>query len=258
MSRELIVAGFHRSGTSFATQILAEGGLFIGDDLLGSMPSNPYGHFEDREVVQIHDRILAANGTSWKLAEPLLPMIPDDEWLSMTDFVHRRRRDHAMWGFKDPRVCVFLGVWKHVLPGAKTLLVYRSPIDTTYSLHRRHSSQMFEGFGARSLHAVFWKEPDLALRMWNVNNEALIRFAEENLDDVLCVSNASLQGGMNLAQSINRRWGWDMEEDYPSVFDPNATRSRRDQQAVEDQRLVGRTMRNWDRLVELEAKTAMV
>ena len=50
----LIVAGFHQSGTSAIARSLHLGGLFLGDDLLGSEPSNPYGHFEDNEVITIH------------------------------------------------------------------------------------------------------------------------------------------------------------------------------------------------------------
>ena len=66
-SSVLVVAGFHRSGTSLVTEILSRAGLFVGDDLIGANPSNPYGHFEDREVVRLHDRLLADVGLTLSL-----------------------------------------------------------------------------------------------------------------------------------------------------------------------------------------------
>ena len=51
MSDQLIVAGFHRSGTSLVCQLLHRAGLFLGYDLLGPAFSNPHGHFEDTEVL---------------------------------------------------------------------------------------------------------------------------------------------------------------------------------------------------------------
>ena len=56
MSSVLLVAGFHRSGTSVVTDLLQRSGLYVGEELLDPAPSNPYGHFEDTEVVDIHER----------------------------------------------------------------------------------------------------------------------------------------------------------------------------------------------------------
>jgi len=42
LSDQLIVAGFHRSGTSLVCQVLHRAGLFLGYDLLGAVFSNPY------------------------------------------------------------------------------------------------------------------------------------------------------------------------------------------------------------------------
>jgi hypothetical protein len=72
---EIVIAGFHRSGTSSAAQLLHTAGLFVGDDLVGKMPYNPYGHYEDREVLAIHDQILRDNGFNWQVAESFVPMI---------------------------------------------------------------------------------------------------------------------------------------------------------------------------------------
>ena len=70
MSNQLIVVGFHRSGTSLLCQLLHRTGLFLGYDLLGAAFSNPHGHFEDIEVFSLHEQILADNGQTWLVSEP--------------------------------------------------------------------------------------------------------------------------------------------------------------------------------------------
>ena len=58
MSHQLIIAGFHRSGTSLVSQLLHRAGLFLGYDLMGASFSNPHGHYEDIEVYDLHEQIL--------------------------------------------------------------------------------------------------------------------------------------------------------------------------------------------------------
>lgn len=71
MSEQLIITGFHRSGTSTTAQLLHRAGLFFGYELLEALPSNPYGHFEDREVVNLHPQILAGDVWAWVGSESL-------------------------------------------------------------------------------------------------------------------------------------------------------------------------------------------
>ena len=83
----LIIAGFHRSGTSAVARTLALSGLHLGDDLLGSEPSNPYGHYEDNEVIAIHQTLLDVNGLDWKLRESFEPFVPERVWVQVSDLV---------------------------------------------------------------------------------------------------------------------------------------------------------------------------
>ena len=136
MSEQLIIAGFHRSGTSLVCQLLHRAGLFLGDELLGATFSNPNGHFEDAEVVELHERILADNGRTWRVGEHFAPVLADSHLECMRRLVERREARHRLWGFKDPRVCLFLPLWKHLLPRARVLLVYRHFAEATRSLAR--------------------------------------------------------------------------------------------------------------------------
>ena len=256
MSDQLIVAGFHRSGTSATAQLLHRAGLFLGDELLEALPSNPYGHFEDKEVVALHHQILADNDMTWLVDEPFVPVVDERRWQQMRQLVECRNTEHRLWGFKDPRACLFLALWKYLLPNAKVLLVYRHFSGSTYSLARRHSALLFSGTISGFLHRRFWEEPDLALRMWLTYNKALLAFARANPDDTLAVSMNMIQEGFPLVWAIERRWNLGLEDvSVGEVFNPAASVERPRRQPVSYRRLIGEVERAWQDLEELGART---
>jgi hypothetical protein len=250
LSDQLIVAGFHRSGTSLVCQLLHRAGLFLGYDLLGAVFSNPYGHFEDVEIYDLHERILADNGYDWLVSKPFLPVITDPHWRTMESIIGRRNAEHGLWGFKDPRVCLFMMPWKHLLPDAKTLLVYRHFADTTYSLGRRQSVELLrDPEGITRKYRRFWEEPDLALRMWLTSNEALLSFARVYPEDTLAVSLDMVQGGFPVVRAVNLRWGLGLAEvPAAEVFDPAVTKRRPGRQPISDRSLIDRVEETWHAL----------
>ncbi len=257
-SGQLIVAGFHRSGTSLVCQLLHRAGLFLGYELLGRSFSNPRGHFEDTEILDLHEQILADNGRTWLLSEPFLPIITEHHWRRMERIIHRRNSDHSLWGFKDPRVCPFLMIWRYLLPNARVLLVYRNLSDTTYSLGRRQSAELLsDPTGPPRLYRRFWEEPDLALRMWLTYNEALLTFARTYPEDSLVVSLEMVHSGFPVVEAINRRWGLGLEEvSVSEVFDPAVTERRPGRQPVSDTGLIDRVDATWQALEQLSERTA--
>ena len=66
MNKQLMIIGFHRSGTSMLAQELTNAGLFIGDKLLGGDISNVDGHFEDYDFFSFHEKILKDSNNSWQ------------------------------------------------------------------------------------------------------------------------------------------------------------------------------------------------
>jgi hypothetical protein len=257
LSDQLIVAGFHRSGTSLVCQLLHRAGLFLGYELMGATFSNPHGHFEDIEAYDLHERILADNGHTWLVSERFLPVITEPHWRRMERFIERRDADHGLWGFKDPRVCLFMMVWKYLLPNARALLVYRHFTDTTYSLGRRQSTELFSRpAGPERLYRRFWEEPDLALRMWLAHNEALLAFAHTYPEDTLTISLDMVQNGFPVIGAINRRWGLELNEATVSeVFDPAVIERRSGRQPVSDTRLIDRVEAAWRALERLGEQT---
>lgn len=256
VSDQLIIAGFHRSGTSATAQLLHRAGLFLGYELLEALPSNPYGHFEDREVVDLHQQILADNERTWLVSEPFPPVVNPSRWQKMRQIIERRNSEHRLWGFKDPRVCSFIMLWKYLMPDAKVLLVYRHFSESTRSLGKRHASDLFSDSGNRHIHRRFWEEPDLALRMWLSHNKALLSFARTYPEDTLVVSLDMIRDGFPLISTIEQFWGLGLE-DVPvaEVFDPAAAARRPGRQPVSDRRLIGKVDETWQALEELGRKT---
>ena len=116
----LLVLGMHRSGTSALTRILNLLGAEIGDDLLPAHPDNPAGFWESRDIVLLHDEILATLGSSWDDPRP----IPDTAFERDGIRPHRERlrelleRDFGRsrcFVVKDPRLCRLLPLWLPLL-----------------------------------------------------------------------------------------------------------------------------------------------
>ena len=254
---QLIVAGFHRSGTSLICQLLHRSGLFLGYDLLGPTFSNPHGHFEDTDVMDLHEQILADNGRTWLVSEPFLPVITDFHWRKLAQTIQRRNAEHELWGFKDPRVCLFMMIWKHLLPNAKVLLAYRHFSDATYSLGRRQSVEMLsDPTGPARLYSRFWEQPDLALRMWLTHNKALLTFARAYPKDTLVVSLEMVQNGFPVIRAVNQRWDLRLDEVPTSeVITPSATERRPGKQPISDRRLIERIDATWQALEQLSEQT---
>jgi hypothetical protein len=202
---QLIVAGFHRSGTSAAARLLHQAGAHMGDELVGARLSNPFGHYEDVAVVRLHEALLADNGRTWQVDRELLPVVSPRRWEELRSFILERQSGHPLWGFKDPRVCLFLQVWKHLLPEARVVVVYRHYAEAVASLHRREAR--LAGEQPEAVHRRFWEVPGLALRMWLVHNRALLDFIAAHRDDAAVVSFDALRAGAPLVRALEGRWG---------------------------------------------------
>lgn len=253
----LAIAGFHRSGTSMATEILSRAGLHIGDELIGANPSNPYGHFEDYEIVRLHDRMLADAGLTWHVDEPFTPVIRADRWTHMARIVDARRARHRRWGFKDPRVCFYLSAWKYLVPQMKTVIVYRDPRECAWSLERRHLRDIHRQSGPAHLHRLFWERPDHALRMWVVHNQALVEFAHAHRRDTLVLPHSAISSGLPLVDAVNSALDVGLAPvDNREVFDPSVTRTRPGRQSVSARTTVESVLSTWRELEELASDDA--
>ncbi|MNO20435.1 hypothetical protein D3C76_101860 [compost metagenome] len=147
-SKAIIILGMHRSGTSLLAKTIKSLGIYIGRDeeMISPREDNPEGFWEHSEIVDIHERLLDSLSSSWDTTKPL----PAEWWLleevlayrsKIKDIVTGNFSNHAVWGFKDPRACLLLPLWKSVFLELDIEPVYiiclRNPLNVAASLQKR-------------------------------------------------------------------------------------------------------------------------
>lgn len=193
MSAPILITGFHRSGTSAIARALHGAGVGLGANLLGSEPTNPYGHFEDVDVIELHDGLLARESLTWKSLES--PTDREAATAAVSDYVLSREEnsgiDGLRWGVKDPRMCLFLGSWLEAAPDAEVVFVVRAPGPAVASLHRRHIQRHVDTGGIDPSDLNFWREPDLGLKLWLHYHRAALPHLESPRTSIIFYDDAA-------------------------------------------------------------------
>lgn len=180
-SKILIIAGMHRSGTSLVTQWLYRCGLFIGEKLLEANAGNMDGHFEDKDFLALHERFLSARklpdtGFTDKIPSPLDP----SEKESVQALAEKRSSTHKEWGWKEPRTCLFLEIYRDIIPSAYYLVVTRDFNSTVNSMLAREYKLLVKKirnkkglsklkwmlFKNKSTEVIYRANADHYLRIW--------------------------------------------------------------------------------------------
>lgn len=142
----VLVIGMHRSGTSTVAGALGILGATMPATGLGLSDDNPKGHFEPKEIVALHDRVLASAGMHWwdwaafpdtwydsPAAQPFV-----DE---LVDIVRAEFGDAPLFVVKDPRTCQLVALWRRVAAvldlEVVAVLPFRHPDEVARSLHAR-------------------------------------------------------------------------------------------------------------------------
>ena len=142
----LLVLGMHRSGTSALTGVLQALGVELGEELLAPTLDNPKGYFENAEVVETQEALLAALGRRWQDPRPLPAdwrqrPVSDDAHVALTALVEVMLRQSPVAAVKDPRISRLVPLWRDVARGAGAALgaalVVRHPDEVAGSLHKR-------------------------------------------------------------------------------------------------------------------------
>ncbi|QSR89625.1 glycosyltransferase [Methylacidiphilum caldifontis] len=151
--RLIIVLGMHRSGTSALTRSLVELGLSIGEKILEPQPDNPTGFWEDKDIMEINEEILAASGSSWDSFAP--PSLDFHEprmvaLLKKAEDLLEQKLKGKDFTFKDPRTIRLLRFWHAVFEKLcirpSYLLVIRNPLSVGYSLYKRNQFPVVKSF----------------------------------------------------------------------------------------------------------------
>ena len=156
----IVVLGMHRSGTSLLTRVLNLLGCALPKNLLGAHESNPRGHWESLDAIEINDTLLSALGRRWDDVREL----PDD-WLDRGETEYARQRirsllerefsSQPMWVLKEPRLCRLAPLWLEAIAAldmdARVIVPVRHPLEVSHSLATRND------LDAGRSHLLWWQ-----------------------------------------------------------------------------------------------------
>jgi GT2 family glycosyltransferase len=161
------ITGAHRSGTSMLTRLLHASGLYLGPEsaLMPPQADNPEGFWEHLGFVAVNDELLNELGGAWDLppkadenfSDPRLDPLRMKARMLIEEF-----DSTDLWGWKDPRNSLTLPFWQNLLPGLKTLIIVRNPLEASHSMRERNGTSY--SFG---------------LRLWEIYNRRLLQTASE-------------------------------------------------------------------------------
>lgn len=128
-------------------------GLDLGPqrDLLPPAPNNPEGFWENRSFLRLNDAILKELGGSWDYP----PKREIADWESEPGLHRLRQKAEKLvdrfdgrepWGWKDPRNCLTLPLWRELMPEAKVLICVRNPLAVAESLWFRDGISYKDSF----------------------------------------------------------------------------------------------------------------
>ena len=150
------------------TRLLHGCGLYLGpkDALMPPQADNPDGFWEHLGFVALNDELLEALGGAWDLPPKTNENLSDER----LDPLRMKARlliegfhSGKTWGWKDPRNSLTLPFWEELLPGLKTLIIVRNPLEVAYSMRKRNGTSY--AFG---------------LRLWEIYNRRLIEAADKH------------------------------------------------------------------------------
>ncbi len=196
MSHQLVICGMHRSGTSLVASVLQQAGLAIGRDVAAPGLGNPRGHFEDPDFLALHEEMLVAAGESCFSAGDRFAPPPNEEFERRAQDLVAARRGLPLWGWKDPRTCLFLDFWEALLPEARYLFLYRHPVDVALSLWRRNSDLELR------------EDPWRVIRSWEVYNRRLVEFRDRHPERCFLAQIPTLTGDLDgLLRNLRQKLG---------------------------------------------------
>ncbi|MEO3404603.1 hypothetical protein AAFN85_11920 [Mucilaginibacter sp. CAU 1740] len=216
--RVLIIAGMHSSGTSLITHWLTKCGLQTGEQLATGNHGHAEGDFEDIEFLKMHEEILADHNlpTSGLTIEHIDNFTPYEK-AKLQSIIRVKERLYDQWAWKDPRTCLFLNVYKELLPGACYLVILRDYQSVVSSLLRREFKRIDNKYMGRKLaHRLVWtylRKPKRISKFYKANAAEYLKiWITYNHDILACIEKLPAENFVVINYSMLK------EHDKP-VFD---------------------------------------
>ena len=193
-----MIAGMHRSGTSYLAKSLSLLGLRLPKSIRPGSPDNPKGHYESFDVAQYHEHLLTGMELSWDTF-----VLPPEEWFASkhagqaaVDLCKKVKRDYPGKDpivLKDPRIGLFLPVWRNIADRLDMqdfyIIPFRHPFEVAASLNKRNKISRTRAIMiwlaylfAEEKHSRDVKRSFLCFPQWTENVELSIEKIERDLD----------------------------------------------------------------------------
>ena len=152
--RCILILGMHRSGTSAFTRMINLLGADLAPDLMPTRAENPRGYWESRELMGIHDDLLACGSSRWDDWRPFTvsPQSRECEQrvlARLSDWLDREFAASRLFAVKDPRICRFVPLWLDALQSFAcqpcVVLPVRHPFEVAASLFARDGIPFTKG-----------------------------------------------------------------------------------------------------------------
>ncbi len=141
----VVITGPGRSGTSLCMNALLTAGMSGSPEYIDASEQNPKGFFEDKKIIDIHQRLvtdlffrsIAPRPGDW-MTRPKTRQ----EVRTLSDLVEARIEGaKTIWGFKDPRTALLIPIWIRIFNKYKLNPIYvfchRHPRSVVQSLIRQ-------------------------------------------------------------------------------------------------------------------------
>lgn len=156
--RAICVLGMHRSGTSVVARAMNLLGVYLGtdEDLFPPALANRKGFWERKDIAILQNKIFSLLHANWHTCLHIDPEWPRGDGIrplrdELISLIERNFSGYSVWGWKDPRTCIFLQLWVAVLNEMGVELscvyVYRNPLDVAKSLYKRDGFSYDKSFG---------------------------------------------------------------------------------------------------------------
>ena len=195
----IVLTGMHRSGTSLFARYMQQCGMHIGTNLL---QEGRAGHSENRDFLMLHVKIMQREKIHvFDLQKPIRTS-PQDKLDAKK--IYNKYANMPLWGFKDPRTCLFLDFWNQVNNTLKFIFIYRNPELVFQSLKRRSIPEDLYATG---------KGKSYVYDVWAYNNKRIVNFYENHKQRCLLFNiQHFIQYPHQIIRKINNKFGTNIRE----------------------------------------------
>ena len=143
----IVILSMHRSGSSLLTGLLAQNGIFAGEesDFIPAVDHNPTGFWELKEVNDLNEQLIARDGFSHLIPNPQETFTSDAESEEEIRRIGESLKAKGVRILKDPRFCLTLAAWENALPISQAVILVRHPLAVANSMKSRHNMPIQAG-----------------------------------------------------------------------------------------------------------------